>query len=188
MKKYTVYIWCFWFLLSGCGDFLEEQSQDLTYAVNCNDLEELLVGGAYAYASSTSKITNSFLKSANNGYYFLGLQVMDDDVEAAVSGSEPTVATEPYSLLGAFYRWAADPCHDGSAAYDDPNWIRLYTHIGVTNAVLAKVDEFTGEAEADRNRVKGQACFLRAYYYYFLVNLYAKPYSQITADTDPGEP
>ena len=77
MKKYTIYIWCFWFLLSGCGDFLEEQSQDLTYAVNCADLEELLVGNAYAYGLPASKVlTSAFLKSTNSktgGYYFPGL-------------------------------------------------------------------------------------------------------------------
>lgn len=56
----------------------------------------------------------------------------------------------------------------------------------MTNAVLSKVDEFTDDSEADRNRVKGQALFLRAYYYYFLVNLYAKPYSSITADSGSG--
>ena len=192
MKKYTIYIWCFWFLLIGCGDFLEEQSQDLTYAVNCADLEELLVGNAYAYGLPASKVlTSALLKSTNSktgGYYFPGLQVMDDDVTASVFGQEPNVSTQPYSLLGAYYRWDENTNHDGSAEYDDPNWIRLYTHIGVTNAVLSKVDEFTDDSEADRNRVKGQALFLRAYYYYFLVNLYAKPYSAITADSDLGVP
>ncbi|WP_018335948.1 RagB/SusD family nutrient uptake outer membrane protein [Butyricimonas synergistica] len=192
MKRYTIYIWCFWFLLSGCGDFLEEQSQDLTYAVNCADLEELLVGNAYAYGLPASKtLTSAALKSTDpktGGYYFPGLHVMDDDVTANVFGQEQKVSTQPYSLLGAFYRWDENTNHDGSSEYDDPNWIRLYTHIGVTNAVLSKVDEFTEEPEADRNRVKGQALFLRAYYYYFLVNLYAKPYSAITADTDLGVP
>ena len=66
MKRYTIYIWCFWFLLSGCGDFLEEQSQDLTYAVNCADLEELLVGNAYAYGLPASKtLTSAAVKSTD---------------------------------------------------------------------------------------------------------------------------
>ena len=190
MKRYAIYIWCFCFLLAGCGDFLEEQSQDLTYAVNCEDLEELLVGGAYAkdWAVDSRRLNASILTTASNGVYFPGIQVMDDDVEASVYGTDSGVSKKTYSLLGAFFRWAADPCNDGTNDYQDPSWMTLYTHIGVTNAVLAKVDEFTGEPEADRNRVKGQALFLRAYYYYYLVNMYAKPYSAITADSDPGVP
>lgn len=174
--------------LSGCGDFLEEYSQDLTYATNCNDLEELLVGGGYAvqYTGMGSLFNTGMLTSVQNGFYMCGLHVMDDDVEAAVYGQEQT--GQPYELLGAYYRWAINPCNTGTSEYDDPDWQGLYMHIGVTNAVLDKVDEFSDDSEEDRNRVKGQAYFLRAYYYYFLVNLYAEAYSAVSADEDLGVP
>ena len=177
--------------LASCGDFLEEYSQDLTYATNCNDLEELLVGGAYAIQSTMASGGGGFgnggnISSATNGVYFPGLHVMDDDVECVVYGQEN--GNQSYKLLGAFYRWAVNPCNDGEKDYDDPAWQVLYTHIGVTNAVLDKVEEFVDEEEEDRNRVKGQAYFLRAYYYWYLINMYAKPYSAITADRDLGVP
>ena len=188
LGKYIIGVWIACFALTSCGDFLEEQSQDLTYATNCNDLEELLVGGAYAVQSTMAGTTFpiSAISTELNGVYFPGLHVMDDDVEAAVYGQEND--GEPYHLLGAFYRWAEDPCNDGSKEYDDPTWGSLYSHIGVTNAVLDKVEEFTEDLEADRNRVKAQAYFLRAYYYWYLVNFYAVPYSSVTAAEDLGVP
>ena len=175
--------------LSGCGDFLEEYSQDLTYATNCNDLEELLVGGGYAVQYTnrrTGGITSAMLTGVQNGMYLPGLHVMDDDVRAVVYGQEAGVW--PYELLGAYYRWAINPCNSGTQEYDDPEWQSFYMHIGVANAVIDKVDEFTDDSEEDRNRVKGQAYFLRAYYYYFLVNLYAGAYSAVSADSDLGVP
>ncbi|MEY8592179.1 RagB/SusD family nutrient uptake outer membrane protein [Butyricimonas hominis] len=170
MKKNIIYIWCVVVLLCGCGDFLEEQSQDLTYATNCVDLEELLVGGAYAAHTTNFKM----------------LHVMDDDVNEFVYGTTQKGLTR--GKLAGFYSWAKDPCIDEDGEYDDPVWSELYTYIGVTNAVLDKVDDFTDDLEEERNRVKGQAYFLRAYYYYYLVNLYAKPYSKITSESDLGVP
>ena len=190
MMKNSWFVWALALLFAtSCGDFLEEQSQDLTYATNCTDLEELLVGGAYAIQSpmaGTGFGSGANISSTTNGVYFPGLHVMDDDVECVVYGQEN--GNQPYKLLGAFYRWAVNPCNDGEKDYDDPAWQTLYTHIGVTNAVLDKVDEFVEDAEEDRNRVKGQAYFLRAYYYWFLVNMYAVPYSSVSADRDLGVP
>ena len=40
--------------------------------------------------------------------------------------------------------------------------------------------------EADRDRVKGEALFLRGLMYFELVELYAKPYSDGNAATNPG--
>lgn len=45
MKK-IVYLVFSVFLFS-CGDFLQEFSQDLAYARDCNDLDELLIGNGY---------------------------------------------------------------------------------------------------------------------------------------------
>ena len=189
MRKYIVYIGVLLLTLGGCGDFLEEQSEDLTYAINCADLEELLVGGGYATRRGEKTGVTLNVKSATSGDYFPWLHVMDDDVTELVEGAEPSSSSgDSRKKLGAYYRWDKDPCHDGDAFYSDPSWIALYTHIGVTNAVLDKVEVFTDDAEADRNRVKGQALFLRAYYYFYLVNFYGKPYSDITSAEDPGVP
>lgn len=51
----------------------------------------------------------------------------------------------------------------------------------MTNVILDKVEEFTHDTEEDRNIIRGQSHFLRATYYYLLVNIYAKPYDPISS-------
>ncbi len=182
MKKYAVNIWMLFCILTlGCSDFLEEQSGDLTYASSCADLEELLVGDGYANRVAAP----TFTFAATSSIYLPGLHVMDDDVEASNSMAEGATTLKS---LGAFYRWDANPCHDGESEYDDPSWIALYRHIGVANAVLDEVEKFSDELETDVERVKGQAYFLRGFYYFYLVNLYAQPYDSFTASEDLGVP
>ena len=43
------------------------------------------------------------------------------------------------------------------------------------------------EQELEKNRIKGETHFLRALYYFTLVNLYGQPYSE-TNRTSPGVP
>ena len=52
---------------------------------------------------------------------------------------------------------------------------------------MTKAEDFASEGEAYR-KVKGEAYFLRGMDYFYLVNLYAKPYSAKTAASEPGVP
>ena len=56
------------------------------------------------------------------------------------------------------------------------------------NVIISYVKEFEKDPEEIRRRVMGEAQFLRGWYYYMLVNLYAKPYSEKTASMDLGVP
>ena len=48
MRKFCKYICCvILFGCASCSDFLEEYSQDLTYARTAADLDEILVGEGY---------------------------------------------------------------------------------------------------------------------------------------------
>ena len=69
-------------------------------------------------------------------------------------------------------------------------WNLSYTHIAACNMILADAGEripADGE-ETLANRVKGEAHFLRALYYYMLANLYGAPYSPATAASSPAVP
>ena len=70
----------------------------------------------------------------------------------------------------------------------DSDWKRLYEHIGYVNVIISYVKEFESDPEEIRHRIAGEAQFLRGWYYYMLVNLYAKPYSKETAAKDLGVP
>ena len=58
-----------------CGDFLEDYSQDLTYASSCADLEELLIGNGYM----KQNVSTSFTVTGDNSFSCPWIHVMDDD-------------------------------------------------------------------------------------------------------------
>ncbi|WP_099292169.1 RagB/SusD family nutrient uptake outer membrane protein [Butyricimonas sp. Marseille-P3923] len=174
-------------LLTSCGDFLQEYSQDLTYANSCADLDEILIGNGYM---RQAKNLSSFYYTEENGYYPY-LHLMDDDTEECITGQVylTSSASTPVFYMRGFYTWAKNPFRDNNAsAMTDVDWKRIYRHIGYLNVVISYVKEFESDPEETRRRVKGEAQFLRAGYYFMLVNLYANPYSKETADEDPGVP
>lgn len=172
--------------LSACGDFLKEYSKELTYAHSCKDLDEVLIGNGYFKSESKSSMFSlSSLKDAS--LYYPWLQVMDDDLEEFAFGSFGT-GSALYSLR-PFYAWQQTPFQDTKGnPFDDPTWKKLYEHIGYLNVIIAQVKEFSDDPEETRNRVQGEAEFLRGACYYLLVNMYAKPYVKATANDDLGVP
>jgi hypothetical protein len=148
-------------LCASCGNFLEEYPNDQSYVVNTEDLNELLVGDGYMPATAGADI----------GYW---IQVMDDDALFVASNSTRRDGSP-------FYWWQPD-------ANTQTTWGNLYKRIGVLNAILDEVERFRDEPGDGYRKVKGEALFLRAGYYYYLVNIYALPYREASATTDPGVP
>ncbi|RYG04936.1 MAG: RagB/SusD family nutrient uptake outer membrane protein [Chitinophagaceae bacterium] len=64
-------------------------------------------------------------------------------------------------------------------------WANAYSAINIANNVL---DSVGGVIEDDRDRVKGEALFIRAAMHFELVRLYAKDYSAATPSSSPGVP
>ncbi|MEI3421654.1 MAG: hypothetical protein V8R91_11735 [Butyricimonas faecihominis] len=82
-----------------CGDFLEEDSQTLSYVTSVEDLDELLVGSGY-------------LQNARGTYYTMTwLEVMDDDTRQNVR-SEYSVNHGCFDYLRLFYQWGGYPWDD----------------------------------------------------------------------------
>lgn len=171
---------------AGCSDFLKEYSQDLAKVESWSDLDEVLLGDAYL---PPTKITD------NNSNLDI-LHFMSDEMT-------PDHTYEAYYSLGyeyytkemfPFYTWMADTGVDQLRQYtggDEKYWNDLYKRINVCNMVLELIDEQPENKVDDameKERVKGEAYFLRGAYYFILANLYGKPYDPATADTDMGVP
>lgn len=185
MKRIGLYMIGMMLMLTSCGDFLEEYSQSLAYANSCTDLDELLVGECYMKQVQMAPYNNDYFEFSGEGAsYFPWLNLMDDDTQIYV-GTYMTSGDIRGALSAAHY-WEKNPYVANGVPYKDGTWSRLYAHIGVLNVILSKVDEFANDLMHDR--VKGEVQFLRAAYYYWLVNLYAKPYQKSTASVDPGVP
>jgi starch-binding outer membrane protein, SusD/RagB family len=73
---------------------------------------------------------------------------------------------------------------------NDNDWNRLYHSISLCNFVADNIDNAPGGVDHlhDRNTVKGNALFHRAYSYFLLVNEYAQHYNPTSTATDKGVP
>ena len=64
-------------------------------------------------------------------------------------------------------------------------WANSYHTINTANIVLSKLDVLTG---SEKTEIEGEAKFLRAVAYYYLINLYAIPFSAGNIASNPGVP
>ncbi|WP_187376763.1 MULTISPECIES: RagB/SusD family nutrient uptake outer membrane protein [Butyricimonas] len=178
MKK-ILYLVVFLVFGWSCSDFLEEDAQNLTYVNSIDDLDQVLIGEGYVVASYQERVKwNSSVPA--------WIHLLDDDVEFAGAG-----ALSDYSSCSAIYAWQRDPwkgglTDDDLGARDNQAWSELYRHINALNIILYEAEGFKNEP--DYNRIKGEAYFLRATYYWWLVNIYSKAYDMKTAEKDPGVP
>jgi len=70
-------------------------------------------------------------------------------------------------------------------AFVRDTWLDGYKTINMANNILSAISVVDA---ADQDRVKGEALFIRGSVYFELVELYAKPYSDGGAATNPGLP
>lgn len=184
MKIFRLFLGFIAFGFIACSDFLDEQSQDLTYAASCEDLNEILIGNGYMF----HKPIASFAMHKTNCYY-PWIHVMDDDLEEfSYTSSFGQFMVRNADNLKSFYCWEKTAFQNQGNTIQDYEWERLYHHISALNVIIKEVDNFPEDPEILRNKVRGEALFLRAAYYWLLANFYAAPYEKDKADKTLGIP
>lgn len=174
------------FLATSCSGFLKEYSQDLAYVHSYADLDELLIGGAYL---------NSDFNDLYGGYTPY-IHLMGDEIEENI---EDNYGQEYSSTIRddyfGYYTWQKriDLGFDKQVKIADEgtDWKHIYEHINVANMIIQGISEQSAKDELEKkeiDRIKGEAYFLRGAYYFWLVNLYGKPYTPTMAANDPGVP
>ncbi len=177
-----VFIVCLSFL--ACKDFLEEQSQDLTYAASCEDLNEILIGSGYM---GHRYVTSIDLRDGAS--YYPWIHVMDDDIEEFTYGSSwGGYMGKNADDMKSFYYWEKAIFQNNGNIISDYEWERLYRHIASLNVIIKEVDNFPHDPEKLRHKILGESMFLRAGYYWLLANFYAAPYEKEKAKTTLGVP
>lgn len=171
-------------LTMSCSGFLKEYSQDMAYVRSYTDLDELLIGSGYLAFDYYNEET----------IMFPYLPLLSDETRENISGT----GTGGYSKLRdnyfGYYTWQerVDRGFDNlETVAEDGDWNSLYEHINVANMVLSEIgnQSSTNASEAaEISRIRGEAFFLRGMYYFWLVNLYGKPYETATAHNDPAVP
>lgn len=139
---------------SGCKKLLDIKPVNAMMPVSVKDYESILVGG-YPRVD-----------------YFFNTELMTDNAYVNLNtGTDPKKAQEPWFV------WASSMLPDGIS--QDPYWGQLYKSIYYANTILDNFSTRTPAAEDKKlyEIVKGEALALRAYCYFYLINLYAQPYS-----------
>ena len=159
--------------LTACDDFLMEDSADLLIPENVEDYIPLLYGEGYP-------------RSFNSEMAWIAL--MTDDVEM---GPLDGNADSGYDTADELDVLSAG---DGEQAYTwnidieekiiDYNWDRRYEDILGCNTIIDALPTMNCPAtdSAKYYALAAQAHALRAYHYFVLVNLYAKPWSEENLD------
>ncbi|RKR81858.1 putative outer membrane starch-binding protein [Mucilaginibacter gracilis] len=171
-------------LTSGCKKFLAEQSQSLQYANTWTKLQEVLNGTGYMPHYLPPIPTTSY-KNQAPPVYFAWLNAMDDDITEAVIS--PYYTDQRNDVFG-FYTWQANPFVSNTYVVGtDDTWAKVYVNINACNVIAYQATTLS-DNPAELKRIRGEALFLRANYYFYMVNTYAKAYNPATAKTDPGVP
>lgn len=188
MKKIITYaiaivICC---LTGSCGDFLEESSQDKDYIRSWTDLYELLLGDCYLPVNYTGAYNNY-----QNTGMFLHLLADEMEEQNLGNGINDAVNNCHYYMFGpSTWQPRIGASENNTEFYtENREWKTYYKYINVANNVIQAATEVprdTPEEQEGVHRVSGEALFLRAYYYFWLVNVYGQPYNPQTADTDLG--
>ncbi|PSL46544.1 SusD-like starch-binding protein associating with outer membrane [Chitinophaga niastensis] len=176
MKK-TVIITLLSLSMFSCKKFLAERSQTDVIPETTKDFGQLLFTAGYPSVTLMQPY----------------ITLMDDDIQCyngqPLSGQQSDVT----SNAGAF-QWQPDfidVCKSAGSP-DGQNfnsWKNYYQLILGTNVALQYLDNSKGST-TEKEIYKGEAYTLRAFYHFMLVNLYAKPYNDVssTPDKSPGIP
>jgi hypothetical protein len=175
-------------LLSSCSGFLEEYSQETDYANSWEDLNETLLGNCYMAVEESRSIANT-----SDSLFFI--HFMGDELEESTqSWNNRYIDYDSKGRVFGYFTWQQRvDQNDTYTGYNQENggWTEIYRLINVANNIIYSLKSVPQTTDADKKgvlKVNGEAHFLRAFYYFWLVNLYGNPYSSTTATTDLGVP
>ncbi len=159
-KVFIFFILCFF---ASCGNFLEPKSKSEFVPKDASSLSELLLGEAYPRNDRTLSIY---------------LDLLDDDINSSTY-QELAEGIDVRRYFGLF-TWQPDMyelMEEGGLNDSQYNlYKRYYERLRGVNAVLDYWETVSGTPD-DLNNVKAQALALRAFYYFYLVNIYGHPYN-----------
>ena len=162
-------------ILSSCDKFLEEKSQHLYIPKTIQDYKELIAGEGLGLGNKSIALSEF-------------LDAMSDDTGEYVNPRRKEYEDSRNKYWG-YYTWQKDPeVMENSSIQTDISWNTYYHRILISNIILSEIDKISGP-DNDRNDVKAEAYFLRAWSYFMLVNSYAEPYTtREEAEKKPGLP
>lgn len=165
--KYFIFI----FLCSAmgaCDDFLERSAQDLVIPTTTAHYKEMLQGEGY-------------FKQIGNSYDYIMLMTDDAEFLDATKKTDrvwPAKEDRSVSMYEKVYTWGNEI---ESSSFTDKCFLYLYSQVMVANVCLNAVEETEGTLE-EKEILRGQAAFTRAFAYFMLANIYSQAYHRAEPD------
>ena len=156
--------------VTSCDKALEEEPQNKLKPQTISDYVELL---NYGYPT-----TKDYSSVVALDYY---VEMMTDDQDIRYLNIE----NGEYPM----HPFTFESTHEHSSMLNgyDQSWKNFYESVYYANVVIENIDEADGGMSAIAY-TKGEAMVLRAFSYFKLINLYAVPYNESTANSDLGVP
>ena len=186
MKRYKLFSLLCVVIFGGCS-YLDDYSQDLVVAKTVEHLDELMIGSCYFQSKN--------IRQMGNGEVAWFLNILDDDVTTvAIEDRRAGTITEMNNQYYGYTTWQYEvgrSWNKSSLRDDAGTWNALYQHINAVNIVLSELDKIdipTEEEAVQATRMRGECHFLRAQFYFLLVNLYGNAYEPSNAAQTLGVP
>jgi len=167
MKRvYILFLTIILSLQFGCQKYLDIQPKGYLIPSTVEDYERILNNRDLQWSISTT------------------LDILSDD--SYIWSVEPP--NIPVNSTNQAYQWSEDIFLTASELQDYSFYNRLYENIYQYNAIINNIDNATGGTLSRKIIAKAKAKVLRAFSFWYLVNLYAKQYNNLTASADLGIP
>ncbi|NSL86027.1 RagB/SusD family nutrient uptake outer membrane protein [Chitinophaga sp. Mgbs1] len=170
MKKILIILLVAGCLVS-CRKFLAEYSPSDVTPKTTSDFGEILYADGYPDAITPIQPWMVFL---------------DDDIQCYVGKANELANKSFMAAIGNIYHWQPEMTSFQDGAITDRQlnaWGNYYKMLLGVNVALQHLDNSTGSQE-QKDRFKGEAFGLRAYYHFMLVNIYALPYNDSLSTPD----
>jgi tetratricopeptide (TPR) repeat protein len=165
MKRINIFILMLTLVwLASCKKYLEKEPKVQTDIQTADQLEALINN-----AAGTTTISSANLPYDGNNAT-MAYSTDDTEIKTDLFKNNPTAFD-----IGLLYYYVFDVTQVAGAA-SDAFWNGEYRKIFTMNVILSNIDRVTGEV-AQKNRIKADAYFIRAYSYWNLVNYYCQPYA-----------
>lgn len=155
---------------TSCGDFFDESSQDEIKPSTVEDLSAVLYADAYPYNVSV----DDYLILLTDEVQCNGLKY--DGYATRMQVGQQVFCYNPEMFDGI-----------ESFIADENSWKEYYKLIKGCNVILDYADDMAGD-QLKKQYMKGQARFLRAYYYLRLAMIYCQPFNNGSPDVNLGVP
>lgn len=156
--------------LTGCGDFLTQEAQDLVIPKTVTQYKELLQGDGY-------------FKSLQDQAGWVHFLTDDMATGAHEYANDPTLISSYMEKYKQVFLWQSEIEND---QFTDGLYAYLYNQALPGTICLEDLDDMEG-SDAEKQILKGQASFQRAMAFFYLANLYGPAYNEAQG-SDPCVP